>query len=75
LQELLVAGSEKLPDGSTNPWNKEKSKRLLRFYDGEASSGEDSDNELSQTSRIRRLRVALAIGITSTQLNFAQLTI
>ena len=77
IMALLVAGNEKLPDGSNNDWNQKKSVRLLRQYgedDGEASDSE-TKNGNSLTSRVVRLKVARVLGITHAQLNYAQLSL
>ncbi|PNW71284.1 hypothetical protein CHLRE_16g647750v5 [Chlamydomonas reinhardtii] len=74
--QLLVAGNESLPDGSRNTWNKSKSKSLLRQYeDASESESETDDNEYSSKSRARRLKLARLLGISNTQLNFAQMTL
>jgi len=74
INELLVAGNESLPNGNVNWWNKKKSSSLLLFY-GEAGTESENDDEHSSRSRARRLRLAKKIGITRTQLNFAQLVL
>jgi hypothetical protein len=74
LMELLVAGNEVLPDNTRNAWNKKKSMALLRAYNEDADDS-DTDNEYTSKSRSRRLRVAKVLGITSAQLNFAQLAL
>lgn len=73
INAILVAGNEVLPNGIRNDWNKMKSIALLQFY-GE-NDDTDNEDEYSVTSRARRLRLAKAIGVTQTQLNFAQLTL
>eukprot|EP00735_Rhodelphis_limneticus_P011694 TRINITY_DN4829_c0_g1::TRINITY_DN4829_c0_g1_i1::g.998::m.998 TRINITY_DN4829_c0_g1::TRINITY_DN4829_c0_g1_i1::g.998 ORF type:complete len:179 (-),score=11.25,Matrilin_ccoil/PF10393.4/0.2,Matrilin_ccoil/PF10393.4/1.7e+02,RmuC/PF02646.11/0.1 TRINITY_DN4829_c0_g1_i1:108-602(-) len=76
LSQLLVAGNEKLPNGQKNGWNRDKSKKLLRFYGEASQSGSDNDDsELSQRSRDRRLRLARKLGITPAQLNFGILSL
>ena len=71
---LLVAGNEMLPEGATrNSWNKTKSLALLRFYGDPEET--DNEDEYSQRSRNRRLRVATKLGITKAQMNFAQLSL
>jgi len=75
LEQLLVAGNESLPSGDANTWNKLKSETLLREYDpGYDTDGMDADEESSK-SRIRRLKVAVALGVTRMQLNFGQMTL
>ena len=73
IANLLVAGNEKLPDGRDNTWNKRKGRALL------AAFGDDSDNDTDRedgpTSRRQRIKVAKIMGVTQTQLNFAQLTL
>jgi hypothetical protein len=76
IQVLIVAGNEKRPclpgqEKKRTHWNKKKSKQLLQFY-GEKC---ESDSEDEETSWMRRLRVAQKLGITRTQLNFAQMTL
>ena len=72
ISHLLVAGNETLPDGGFNNWNKMKSSMLLQAF-GEESDN-DTDREDGPTSRRRRLKVAKLLGVTKTQLNFAQMT-
>ena len=75
LEQLLVAGNESLPSGDTNTWNKEKSVALLREYDpGYDTDGMDADEESSK-SKARRLKVAIALGVTRMQLNFGQMSL
>jgi len=76
--ELIVAGNESLPDTNTrNTWNAKKSKRLLLFYgiQDEESEAEDTDAIKPDLARARRLKVAQAVGVSRTQLNYAQLTL
>jgi len=77
LAHLLVAGNEMLPDEDEHArWNKDKSKALLRFYDAVDSESENEDpteSERNGRSRRRRLRVVQEIGITKSQLNFANM--
>ena len=73
IANLLVAGNEKLPDGRDNTWNKQKSRALLAIFGDE--SGNDTDREDGPTSRRQRIKVAKIMGVTQTQLNFAQLTL
>lgn len=68
---LLVAGNEILPSGAANVWNKQKSIALLQFYGEDENT--DTEEENSVNSRPRRLRIARKIGVTRTQLNFAQM--
>jgi hypothetical protein len=70
---LLVAGNEALQSGMMNTWNKTKSIELLQFY-GE-DDGTDNESEYTSSSRARRIRLAKKIGVTSPQLNFAQLSL
>jgi len=73
---LIVSGSELLPGRDiTNNWNKTKSLNLIKQYQPDYNSDAESDNEDSSRSRNRRLKVAKLIGITSSQLNFAQLSL
>ncbi len=58
-------------------WNAELSEKLLDFYDEpwqKHHSGLDLDT-LSITSCLRCLKVAQVLGITKTQLNFAQISL
>jgi uncharacterized coiled-coil protein SlyX len=73
ISHLLVAGNETLPDGGLNNWNKKKSSMLLQAF-GEESDN-DTDREDGPTSRRRRLKVGKLLGVTKTQLNFAQMTL
>jgi len=52
-----------------------KSLQLLRDYGGAEGYESESADEHTDKSRARRLRVAKCIGVTNTQLNFAQLTL
>ena len=73
---LIVSGKEKLPGKDTvNNWNKTKSLNLIKQYIPDYTTDSDSDTEDSSRSRNRRLKVAKLIGITGTQLNFAQLSL
>ncbi|KAJ3038750.1 hypothetical protein HDV00_000324 [Rhizophlyctis rosea] len=74
IMELLVAGNEKLPNGRENSWNKSKSAALLREY-GEEDYDTETESEITDHARVRRLKVARRLGITRSQLNFAQLTL
>ena len=73
LEKLLVAGNETLPSGAQNDWNKTKSLRLLNFYGDDDNT--DNEDENNSRSRARRLRIARHIGVSQTQLNFAQLSL
>ena len=81
LSHLLVSGVENLPNGQPHNWNRIKSLRLLRLVNDEAESDSDNDAndnpiaENSVRSRNRRLKLAKALGISQTQLNFAQLSL
>lgn len=75
LSALLVAGNESLPSGQPNTWNAKKSKKLLCMYDPTAEESEGEIEELSSRSRNRRLRLAKHLGISRSQLNFAQMTL
>ena len=75
IMHLVVAGNEKLPNNSTNNWNKTKGKNLLLFYEEDDDQSDGEQDEYSETSRARRLKVARAIGVTRQQLNFCQLTL
>ena len=74
---LIVSDGELLPEKDVvNNWNKTKSLDLIKQYEPDYSSDpETSDNECSERSRNRRLKVAKLIGITGPQLNFAQLSL
>ena len=68
---LLVAENESLPNNKgTNIWNAEKSLDLIKEYD----PGYEIDGDASNFSRKRRLKLAMLLGVTSTQLNIAQLS-
>ena len=71
---LLVPGNEKLPNGKTNNWNKTKSRAALEYY-GEKCESDEEKSEYSASSRARRLRLARVLGVSSAQLNFAQLAL
>ena len=77
INNLIVSGNELLPGGvEKNNWNKAKSLNLILEYEPDyKSDAEGSDSEDSSRSRKRRLKVAKLIGITSAQLNFAQLSL
>lgn len=72
LNQLLVAGNERLPGtGMNNSWNKRKSLELLRFYGAEDGYDSETDNEFSLTARASRLKLARVIGISSMQIQQA----
>jgi hypothetical protein len=72
LMELVVSGSESLPNGKSNPWNRKKSIRLLREYGQDAGEASDADEtEDSTKSRAARLKLARVLGISTVQLNYA----
>eukprot|EP00727_Mastigamoeba_balamuthi_P012318 m51a1_g7709 hypothetical protein (165) ;mRNA; f:104638-105196 len=82
LSQLLVGGSEALPEAMTlpggraykrNTWNKKKSYAVLRFYGIDDPVSGDEEDETTAHSRARRLAVARAIGVTEPQLNFAKM--
>ena len=76
ISNLIVSGNESLPNGQPNAWNSRRSKQLLRLISEEPVSDSDDDaNEYSQRSRARRIRLAKALGVTKSQLNFAQLSL
>jgi hypothetical protein len=75
LAQLIVAGNELLHNGLANTWNSNKSLLLLRAYDPTYETDEDQNDEQSRRSRDRRLRVAQRIGVTRSQLNFAQMSV
>eukprot|EP00981_Chlorochromonas_danica_P013176 scaffold5939_cov165-Ochromonas_danica.AAC.5 len=68
---LLAADNEMLPSGAPNKWNKRKSMALLQFYGDDEHTDTEDDNSVS--SPARRLRLAKKIGVTRSQLNFAQM--
>ena len=73
IENLLVSGSEKLPDGTTNAWSASKSLDLIREYEeGYATDGAKGDET---RSRPRRLKVAQILGVTVAQLNFGILAL
>ena len=67
---LLVAGNESLPNGQGNNWNARKSLDLIKEYE----PGYETDENAPNLSRKRRLKLAMLLGVTSTQLNIAQLS-
>mmetsp|Transcript_5643 Transcript_5643/g.8392 ORF Transcript_5643/g.8392 Transcript_5643/m.8392 type:complete len:153 (-) Transcript_5643:1347-1805(-) len=75
IRTFLVSGDEMLPNGQHNNWNKQKSRALLVFYGEDPDNESDVDDENSSRSRARRLRLAKKIGVSRTQLNFAQLVL
>lgn len=75
LCELLVAGNEKLPNGQVNTWNRKKSKQLLQQYGDQGSDSSQDEDEHAPRSRELRLSLARRLGITTAQLNFAQLVL
>lgn len=70
LAQLLVPGNELLPDGSKNTWNIQMSLELIREYD---EGYETDNNDEATSSRRRRLHLAKLLGITTSQLNCAQM--
>ncbi len=73
IMELVVAGDEKLPDGTKNTWNHKKSKALLQAYGEDSGTESDPDGEQSETAQRARWKVARCLGVTQVQLNFALL--
>eukprot|EP00299_Pterocystis_sp_00344_P015903 c7958_g1_i1.p1 GENE.c7958_g1_i1~~c7958_g1_i1.p1 ORF type:complete len:220 (+),score=29.87 c7958_g1_i1:22-660(+) len=76
LSQLLVGGSETVPDQRSGraDWSIAKSKALLEAYNEQFSDAEsDSEAKKEIKSRRLRLRVARVLGITTSQLNFAQI--
>ena len=72
IENLLVAGNERLPSGTVNTWNAGKSLSLIREYD----PGYETDDTGGETrSRPRRLKVAQLLGITNAQLTFGLLAL
>ena len=67
---LIVAGNESLPNGEVNNWNARKSLDLIKEYE----PGYETDENAPNLSRKRRLKLAMLLGVTSTQLNIAQLS-
>ena len=74
---LLVAGNETTPgaEGGTTGWNAAKSREFLDAYN--VPVDESVHNLASPTSKSRTLRLSVAttLGITRSQLNFAQMYI
>ena len=73
ISHLLVSGNENLHDGGRHTWNRHKSAVILAAF--REDSGNDTDGEDGATSPRRRLKVAKVLGVTKTQLNFAQLSL
>lgn len=73
VEQLLVAGNERLPSGDVNGWNSDKSLHLIREYD----PGYDTDGIDSEDKKSRRRRMVLAkhLGVSSAQLNLAQINL
>lgn len=66
LAELVVAGNERLPNGTDNPWNRHKSRDLLAFYDGDMSDAESEPTAASRAAhwhhtRSTQLRAAVTV--------------
>ena len=73
IEQLLVAGNEALPSGPRNTWNSEKSLALIREYDeGYATDGVGDEDK---KSRRRRMVLAKHLGVSSSQLNLAQINL
>ena len=69
IEQLLVAGNEKLPSTNRiNPWNAKRSLDLIRQYD---SGYYTEDEEATSTSRRRRITLGKYLGITPSQFNIA----
>ena len=73
IEQLLVAGNETLPSGNKNSWNSDKSLALIREYD----EGYDTDGYGNEEKKSRRRRMVLAkhLGVSSSQLNLAQINL
>jgi hypothetical protein len=62
---------------SRTGWSRDKSRHLLRAYGDPASESDTEDDDEAKKeakSRRLRLRVAKVLGITTAQLNFAQIS-
>ena len=70
LEQLLVAGNELLPSGSQNTWNKKCSLDLIKEYE---PGYETDDADEATSSHRRRIHLAKLLGITTSQLNSAQM--
>lgn len=73
VEQLLVAGNERLSSGDVNGWNSDKSLLLIREYD----PGYDTDGIDSEDKKSRRRCMVLAkhLGVSSAQLNLAQINL
>ena len=61
IEQLLVAGNERLPSGGQNTWSAAKSLRLILEYEpGYSTDGDDAETR----SRPRRIKVAQLLGVT-----------
>ena len=72
LAHLSIAGNENLPNDEKNMWNARKSRNLLLAY-GEGSESEGEIDEMHPTARRRRIKLARRLGITTAQLNHANI--
>jgi hypothetical protein len=68
-QEDVVPNVPSEPEPNLR-WNAKMSNRLLRFYGQEGSDSESGEE--TEPSRAKRLMVAKQLGITRSQLNYAQ---
>ena len=74
IANLIVSGNERLPNGTVNNWNSLKSAALIKQYEPDYATDEETQEDTAR-SRNRRLKLAKLLGVTSAQLNFAQLTL
>jgi len=72
LAHLSIAGNGNLPNDEKNMWNARKSRNLLLTY-GEGSESEGEIDEMHPTARKRRIKLARRLGITTAQLNHANI--
>ena len=72
LAHLSVAGNENLPNDEQNTWNARKSRNLLLTF-GDGSESEGEIDEFNPSARRRRIKLARRPGITTAQLNHANI--
>ena len=72
LAHLSIAGNENLPNDEKNMWNARNSRNLLLTY-GEGSESEGEIDEMHPSARRRRIKLARRLGITTAQLNHANI--
>ena len=73
LSSLIVAGNEMLPNKTANTWNRRKSLALIRKHINGYGTDDENEDEFGSSARRRRLLVCKLLGVSTSQISFAQL--